>query len=181
VCVARSQADPAAFADLYRRYVDPIYRYCFRALGTKEAAEDATSLVFAKALAALPTYRADGSSFRAWLFAIAHNAVADDVRGRRPTEGLEEVMAIEDVAPSPEERFVREEADRSVRALLAQLPPEQARVVELRLAGLTGPEVARALGRNPNTVKVAQHRAYTRLRAMIKGQSGREEVGDGAP
>jgi hypothetical protein len=42
-----------------------------------EAAEDATSLVFAKALAGLPSYRADGATFRSWLFTIAHNVVID--------------------------------------------------------------------------------------------------------
>ena len=51
VLAARAAGDPAAFAPLYARYVRPIYRYCYRRLGTHEAAEDATSQVFAKVLA----------------------------------------------------------------------------------------------------------------------------------
>jgi hypothetical protein len=39
--VARAQADRHAFAPLYARYLDPVYRYCYRRLGSKEAAEDA--------------------------------------------------------------------------------------------------------------------------------------------
>jgi len=35
----RAASDPSAFAPLYTRYIDPIYRYCFRSLGTREAAE----------------------------------------------------------------------------------------------------------------------------------------------
>ena len=43
-----------AFAPLYARYFDPVYRYCYRRLGHPEAAADAAAQVFTKALAALP-------------------------------------------------------------------------------------------------------------------------------
>ncbi len=79
--VARAQREPQAFAPLYARYAEPVYRYCYRRLGSPEAAADATSQTFAQALAALPRYRA--GSFRAWLFAIAANVVADAHRRRR--------------------------------------------------------------------------------------------------
>ena len=36
--VARAKEHPAAFAPLYRRYVGPIYGYCYQRLGTKELA-----------------------------------------------------------------------------------------------------------------------------------------------
>ena len=80
--VIAAQRDPRAFAPLYLRYVDAVYGYCHRRLGTKEVAEDATSLVFAKALAALPRYRSDGGTFR-WSL-IAHNVVVDSRRTARP-------------------------------------------------------------------------------------------------
>ena len=76
----RARVDREAFAALYARYVDPVYRYSLSRLGDREAAEDATSQVFVHALAALPRYREQGS-FRSWLFAIAHNVVTD--AGRR--------------------------------------------------------------------------------------------------
>ena len=70
--------DRQAFGLLYDRYVGPIYRYCYGRLGDREEAEDATSLVFARALAALPTHR--GVSFRSWLFTIAHHVVLNTRR-----------------------------------------------------------------------------------------------------
>lgn len=82
VLVAAAQADRQAFAPLYDRYLDPVYRYCLRRLGSREAAEDATGQVFAKALAALPGYR--DRSFRGWLFTIAHNVVGDAFRRPPP-------------------------------------------------------------------------------------------------
>ncbi|MFT4041415.1 MAG: sigma factor, partial [Thermomicrobiales bacterium] len=64
--VARAQrGDRAAFAALYDRYLNGVYRYCYRLLGSREAAEDANTEVFLRALAALPGYRA--GSYRSWL------------------------------------------------------------------------------------------------------------------
>src|SRR6478735_2973651 len=85
--VAQSLHDPRAFAPLYARYAAPIYGYCANRLGSRQAAEDATSVIFAKALTSLPGYR--GPSFRAWLFGIAHHVVADAQRGRGPDASLD--------------------------------------------------------------------------------------------
>src|SRR6266508_1165199 len=82
VLVVRAKADRQAFAPLYLRYVDPIYRYCYRRLGTTEAAADATSQTFAKALNGLPGCRE--TAFRSWLFAIAHNVLVDSFRAQPP-------------------------------------------------------------------------------------------------
>ena len=165
--VERARRDRHAFAPLYARYFDPVYRYCYRRLGSHEAAEDATSQVFAKALDALPRYEARGRSFRAWLFAIAYNVIVDGYRGRRPSTPLADAIAVIDAAPTPEEFIVADEDRRSLRALLDRLPPDQRRVVELRLAGLSGAEIADALGRSIGSVRSSQFRAYARLRVLM--------------
>ncbi len=143
--VEMAQADARAFAPLYGRYAEPVYRYCYRKLGHPEIAADATAQVFVQALAALPRYRSPGNSFRAWLFTTAHVPTAD---------------------PLPEEALLRLDAGVTVRTLLATLPDEQRQILELRLAGLTGGEIATVLGRSPGAVRVAQVRAIARLREM---------------
>jgi RNA polymerase sigma-70 factor, ECF subfamily len=163
--VARAQADRQAFAPLYRRYLDPVHRYCYRRLGSREAAEDATSLVFTKAFASLPAYRA--GSFRSWLFAIAHHVITDDLRTRRVVAELDAAVEVADREPTPEEAAVTADATAAVVRLLAHLSPGQRRVVELRLAGLTGREVAEVLGCSLGAVKIAQVRAYARLRELL--------------
>jgi RNA polymerase sigma-70 factor (ECF subfamily) len=165
--VALAKSDPRAFAPLYARYFDPVYRYCYRRLGHPEAAADAAAQVFAKALAALPSYREDAPSFRSWLFAIAHNVITDDLRGRRSVAPMETAAHVAAPDPSPEETALANEAGCMVLALLAQLPPDQRQILELRLAGLTGPEIAAALGRSLGAVKIAQVRAFARLRATL--------------
>jgi RNA polymerase sigma-70 factor (ECF subfamily) len=167
IVVAAAVSDSREFATLYLRYVDQVYRYSYRRVGSPEGAEDVTSVIFTRALAALPAYRADRATFRSWLFAIAHNAVADEWRGRRPASLLTNDFDAEDPGPTPDAVALEHESSHAVRALLGRLPSGQADIVELRLAGLSGPEIATALGRSQNTVKVAQYRAYARLRTLL--------------
>lgn len=164
--VIAAQTDRRAFGPLYERYVGPIYRYCFHRLGEREAAEDATSLIFTKALAALTRYRPEGGSFRSWLFVIAHNTVADDVRRWRPVSPLVDADLPEST-PGPETLAIAAQELGELRRVLADLPEDQRRVMELRLSGLSSPEVGRILGRSPTAVRSLQFRAVERLRASL--------------
>lgn len=165
--VIAARADGRRFAALYRRYVDRIYRYSFRRLGSKEAAEDATSVIFSRALAAIDTCNPE--SFRPWLFTIAHNVIVSELRdrARRPQSALDPAAPLFDLDPGPEAVALAAERSASLRSVLAQLPEEQRRILELRVAGLSGPEIAAALGRSHGSVRVAQHRAIVRLRHLL--------------
>lgn len=79
------QGQLEAFGQLYDRHVSSIYGSCYRRLGEREAAQDATAETFRKALVALPTYRP--GAFRAWLFAIARHVVVDSAWWRAVNEG----------------------------------------------------------------------------------------------
>ena len=85
--VAAAKTDRAAFALLYRRYLDPIYRYGFRRLGDRALAEDTTNQVFERALNALPRQRGREPSgwFRPWIFTLARNTVNDVYRRQQRT------------------------------------------------------------------------------------------------
>jgi RNA polymerase sigma-70 factor (ECF subfamily) len=164
-----ARTDRRAVAVLYRRYLPSVLAFCERRLPTTEAAEDATSLVFTKAVAALPSYRDGEGSFRSWLFAIAMRVTVDVHRARRPTSQLDAAVDVVDPARwvAPDEVAEHAELVRSVHAALAALPESQREIVELRMAGLTGPEIAAVLGRSLASVKFAQFRAYQRLRQLL--------------
>ena len=157
--------DPAAFDPLYRRYVDPIYRFCYRRMGTREEAEDATSVTFAKAIGSLRSYR--GGSLRAWLFAIADRVTLDQLRRRRREEPIDQAELVPDTGETPEEYALNAEARHQLRAALAGLTIDQRRVVELRLSGLDGNEIAEVMGRNRNAIDALQHRALERMRRSL--------------
>jgi RNA polymerase sigma-70 factor (ECF subfamily) len=163
--VAAAQRDRTAFAPLYDRYARPIYRYCYRRLGSHEAAEDATSQTFVKALHGLGRYK-DGS-FRGWLFTIADRVVTDVHRKHRPQIEIESALDVESLESGPEDAFISAETRLSVQEMIERLTPEQQRIVALRLAGLTGPEIAAIVGREPQAVKSMQFRAYARLRRFL--------------
>jgi RNA polymerase sigma-70 factor, ECF subfamily len=172
VLVARAQGDPEAFAALYRRYVNPVYRYCFHRLSSQMAAEDTTSEIFMKAFTGIRGFRNE-RTFRSWLFAIAHNTVTDNFRAHRPQEPIEAADWLLDPDPSPEERAVLAEGECSVQALLSRVTPQQARILELRLAGLTGPEIAEVLDCSLAAVKIGQVRGYGRLREILAKEGTR--------
>jgi RNA polymerase sigma-70 factor (ECF subfamily) len=178
--IALARRDPQAFAPLYTAYFDPVYRYCLRCLGEREAAADAAQEVFARALRALPRYRDD--AFRPWLFTIAHNVIVDGYRqrDRRPPDApLKEAEWHADPAPGPEHAALAAEAGRTVHECLTRLTPDQRAVVELRLADLTGQEIADVLSRSLGSVKIAQHRAFRRLAVLMGADANGKEDRDG--
>jgi RNA polymerase sigma-70 factor (ECF subfamily) len=172
--VALAKQDRQAFAALYERHVADVYGYCYHRLGSREAAEDATSLIFTRALTALPSLR--GSSFRGWLFGIAHHVVADIFRASRRDLPLEVATTVRDPAASPEGAALTDETHRALTVALSRLSAQQRQVVELRLAGLTGAEIGEALGCSRGAVDVAQHRAVLRLRLLLSVDINLEEV-----
>jgi DNA-directed RNA polymerase specialized sigma24 family protein len=59
------------------------------------------------------------------------------------------------------------------------MAPEQRRVLELRLAGLTTAEVAHALDRSPGAIRATQFRAAARLRVLLGIAPTRQEASHG--
>ena len=154
---ARAAADPNAFAELYRRYVDLIRRYCGFRLRERATVEDVTSEIFVKALESL--HKTSVTSVRPWLFAIAHNQVTDRYRRARDEVDLAVAAGLTSQSPSPENIAVAGSERDALLAAIALLKPEQARVIELRLAGLDGPEIRQVLNRSRSWVDTTQYRA----------------------
>jgi RNA polymerase sigma-70 factor (ECF subfamily) len=168
VASAASAANHGAFAAVYDRYADAILRYCRVRIDDPTDAEDAAALIFTKAFAAYPPR--DQSSLRSWLFASAHNVIANHYRSRQargPSRPLDDALHLTDPALPLDEEATRSDERRALREALARLPSDQRRVVELRLAGLTGPEIARAMDRSHAAVKMLQLRAVDRLRDLL--------------
>jgi RNA polymerase sigma-70 factor (ECF subfamily) len=164
--IEAARRDPNAFAPLYATYFDPIYRYCYLRLRHRESAADAASQTFLKAFTGIGGFRS--GSFKSWLYAIARNVTSDILRASRPQFDLSHAELIPDKDPSPEEQALRaDDRDRLWRAL-SLLTDEQREVMELRLAGLTGAEIADVTRRNVAATKSLQFRALARLRTILE-------------
>ena len=157
------RGDRDAFGLLYDRYLPRVHGYCYRVLGNREGAEDATTETFIRALDGLPGCRAE--SFRPWLFAIAHNVTIDILRRQR-TVSLEQVP--EPVDPAAFEDAVLTAADwERIERVLGHLSDDQRHVVALRLTGLSTAEIGESLGKTRNAIDALQHRALLRLKALV--------------
>jgi RNA polymerase sigma-70 factor (ECF subfamily) len=168
--VAAARAERAAFATLYRRYLDRVYGYCFYQLGDHHDAEDATERTFMAALRGLDRFEDRGSTFRAWLFRIARNTVANAHRSRRRrrTEPLPD--SFERPAPNADPAGLIALADElhAVRHAIAEMPDDRRQVIVLRFVdGLSTAEVAEVLDRSPGAVRVLLHRALRDLAARL--------------
>jgi RNA polymerase sigma-70 factor (ECF subfamily) len=154
----RGNAD--AFGQLYQLHLDRIYRYVYYRVGSSNEAEDLTEHVFLKAWEAIGRYESRGLPFAAWLYRMAHNAVIDHYRARRPMTSIDETFDLEDERQNPvasaEALFDREE----LRVAIGRLNPDQQTVILLRFSeGLSHAEVGRILGKSEGAVRVIQHRA----------------------
>lgn len=164
--VARAKVNRDAFALLYARYLPSVFRFCQARLGSPTEAEDATSHIFAKAMTSLSSCR--NEAFRGWLFTIARNVVTDVYRTRRRTSSLDLLAGVIDPVAGPEEIAIVDDERARLREMLVHLSPDQRRVVELRLAGLSGREIAAALEMSIPAVKTHQFRAMVRLRDVLE-------------
>jgi RNA polymerase sigma-70 factor, ECF subfamily len=168
--VLAAQRDRAAFGRLYRRYVDRVYGYAFYLLGDHHDAEDATERTFLAALAALERYRDTGSTFRAWLFRIAHNQLANALRARgRQQEASLDAVVEQATDDDPAGALGRAEDRRRLQRALEELPEDRRQVVVLRFVdGLSAREIGAVLDRSEGAVRVLQHRALRDLAAILE-------------
>jgi len=168
---------PAAIESLLEHIRPMVVRYCRarlgRVTGHYHAADDVTQEVCIAVLSALPRYRDIGRPFAAFVFGIASHKVADAVRSASrlavPTEDLPDRP---DDRPGPEETVVAYIEAQRARALLAQLPAHLRELLILRVVtGLSAEETGNILGMSAGAVRVAQHRALARLRALAVEES----------
>ncbi|HYZ46225.1 MAG TPA: RNA polymerase sigma factor [Actinomycetota bacterium] len=163
--------DFEAFAELYRRYLCPIYRFVRSQVSDDATAEDLTAHIFFKALSSAGTFRGEGS-YSAWIFRIAHNSIASwRERSTRAAVVTEEVPDEVDPTPSPASQVIVAEARDLVWDTVAQLPPAQREVVALRyIQDFSIEEVSEITRRSRGAVRILLHRARTRLRKALEGK-----------
>jgi RNA polymerase sigma-70 factor (ECF subfamily) len=154
----------------------PILRYCRARVGPAvrlQTGEDVAQDVLMAVCEALPRYRPSEVPAMAFIYGIARNKVADSLRasGRDKSDPTDEVPDRISTAVEPEVGALRASDARQLRALLERLPSSHREVLVLRVAmQFSAEETARTVGSTPGAVRVTQHRALTRLRAMLSDQ-----------
>ena len=169
--VKRAQKDALAFALLYDMHVDRIYNYVYQRTGNRRDAEDLTARTFVKAFAHLNDYVFRGVPFSAWLYRIAHNAVANWYRDRRRHQviSLNALIEQDDGRQRPEETTQAREQRQALAKVIRQLAPERQQLLILKYSeGLTNAEIAEVMGRSEGAIKSLYHRTLLALRRELR-------------
>jgi RNA polymerase sigma-70 factor, ECF subfamily len=179
VALLARDGDRDATAALLGRVRALAHRYCRARLATypagQQLADDVAQDVCIAVLSALPRYQSRGKPFEAFVHGIAARKVADAqrtvARADRPTDAVPDEI---DAGPTPEEEALNAADLKQAMNLLDELPERLREVVVLRVAaGMTAEETGRSLGMSAGAVRVAQHRALSRLRRMASETGGR--------
>jgi RNA polymerase sigma-70 factor (ECF subfamily) len=165
--------DEFAFAELYIRFFDRVHRYLLIALKNPDDALEAAQQVFVKLLEALPGHEPLREPFRAWLFRVVRNHAIDQQRRsgvREESESDEEMSSRHGALLARTSAMVAGDGVGGIKALIAELPQAQQRVLVLRFVyEFTAPETAEALGTTPDAVRHTQMRA---LKALARRHPG---------
>lgn len=167
--------DPRAVEQLLARLRPGIVRYCRARLGRSNgsyvSADDVAQEVCMAIVKALPRHVDTGTPFAAFAYGIAAHKVADAHRSgyRDHSEATDRLPEHADEAAGPEATALARERAADARALLDRLPPAHRELLVLRVvAGWSAEQTGAALGMTAGAVRVAQHRALARLRALAQ-------------
>ncbi|GAA3792305.1 hypothetical protein GCM10022226_09430 [Sphaerisporangium flaviroseum] len=159
--------DADAFAALYDRYVDLVYRYVYFRVGCHALAEDLTSETFLRALRRIADFTWQGRDFGAWLVTIARNLVTDHYKSGRYRMEVSTAEVLDtplDGPHIPENAVVTTMVNERVLRAVRDLGAEQQECVVLRfLHGMSLAETALIMGKKSGAIKALQFRAIRAL------------------
>ena len=163
-----AEGNERAFARIYERHHQGLYRYCRSILRNDEDAADALQNTMVKALRALPG-ESRTIALKPWLYRIAHNEAISLFRRRAndaPIDGVVEIADPQQVDGATRERL------RALVADLGQLPERQRSALVMReLSGLSYDEIGAALDSSPAAAKQSVYEAREALHQLAEGRA----------
>jgi RNA polymerase sigma-70 factor, ECF subfamily len=159
--------DPAAFKQLYQKWLQPVYRYFYFRVGSEKDAEDLTSQVFLKVYEALPQYHKKGD-FTSWLFSIAHARVVDYYRKPVREVPLDQINGSAQMA-DPLALAAKNDDIQSVLHLLQSCSEEEQELIRLRyMADLNYRQIGAVMNRSEEAVRKSLSRLISRLQTQLE-------------
>ena len=165
--------DLTALEQLYRRYVDRVWRYGWLRTRCRDAAAEIVQETFLKVARSIGEF--DGrSSLGTWLFTVTRSVAIDFARREGRARYRSEQEAILRIVPSADHaqnEGGHEETRTAVRKAVAKLPGAQRDAIVLyELSGLSIRETAGVLGWHEARLKTTLFRARRKLRDLLKDQ-----------
>ena len=167
------QGNQAAYATLVNRYQSFVFTIVLRYVKAREDAEEVAQDIFVKAYRSLADFKG-ASKFSTWLYTITTTSCITFLRKKKlDVHSLdnEKVFAVADNVDGGMSANQIEQKSKitMVNKAIDLLSPEDAQVITLFYKGEQSlEEIAQALGKEVNTVKVQLHRARTRLKDKMQ-------------
>jgi RNA polymerase sigma factor (sigma-70 family) len=179
--------DGDAFAELYERHESRAFNLCYRILGSRDDAADATQEAFVGVLRRLPQLAGRDFAFGSYVLTSARNACYDLIERRKRTQPSDEIPESAtpmgggvggggigfdpgDPEDDPERKVLLEARNEEIRIANLTLPERQREVLALReLEELSYDEIAELMDMNRNSVAQLISRARISLRDALRG------------
>lgn len=166
--------DEQAFETLVARYQKPIVSFIYRYVGDFYLAQDLAQEVFLRMFQAAPLFEPRGKVSN-WLFKVAYNLSANELKRRRRLDGVLDRISIEggcflgSAPPGPAEIANREREERLMSAI-GRLPEKQRAALLLKTTeDLSYQEIGTILNVTVSSVESLIFRARSRLKELVKG------------
>lgn len=174
----------AAFAELYRRHILAVTRYCHRRCGSPHDAADLAAEAFAEALLHLDRFDADRGRFLDWVYGIARNKWRRWCRTGAVEQRARQRLGIRTVAVATDDtERICDAIDahtyrQQLTAHLHQLPDKLAAVIQLRvIEERTYPDIAATLGISEAAARKRLSRGLDRLASRLEPRTSRDHHG----
>jgi RNA polymerase sigma factor (sigma-70 family) len=179
--------DGDAFAALYERHEGRVFNLCYRILGSRDDAADATQEAFVGVLRRLPRLADRDFAFGSYVLTSGRNACYDLIERRKRTQPSDAIPEAAtplggavggggvgfdpgDPEDDPERRMLLEARTEEIRVANLTLPDRQREVLALReLEDLSYDEIAELMDMNRNSVAQLISRARINLRDALRG------------
>ncbi|RHW27179.1 RNA polymerase sigma factor [Nocardioides immobilis] len=176
VLAARLRAgDPEAMGEIYDRYADRIYNFCFRRTASWSVAEDAMAAAFLEVWRVRGRAVAYDGELLPWLYGVAGNVCRNSLRSQRRQTALGAKLHLveggvheDDHADAVAGRVDDERRMAELVAAVEQLPePDQQILMLVAWDGLTYQQAAEVIGVPVGTVRSRLSRSRTRLAELM--------------
>lgn len=170
------RGDESSLEELIRRHKSKIYTSIYHLVKDSDLAEDIFQDTFIKVINTLKSskYNEEGK-FLPWVIRISHNLVIDYFRKekRKPmvanVEGFDIFDVVKVYDESAEDKMIREQNHKDLRALIHLLPSEQKEVLIMRhFAELSFKEISDITGVSINTALGRMRYALNNLRKIMQ-------------
>lgn len=164
------KGDVEAFDLAYSKYAGKLYGFAFKYLKSDTETEELIQLVFLKVWENHKTLRRE-SSFKSYLFTIAHNGICNCFKRRTHLQKFIRVQLLENANASSEtEELINYNSTlEQLNGIIAKLPDRQRTIfMKSRLEGKTNKEIATELGISSGTVDNYVSESLKFIRASLQ-------------